>query len=219
MFDPNVHHRRSLRLKGYDYAQAGAYFVTVCTKGKECLFGEVTAGVMVPNAAGRMVEAVWTELTRYPGVDTDAFVVMPNHVHGIVLLTNVGAGPCACPDENRSENSIPQKRGRPRGVAFEPGQPRGVAPTMNLPAVVHRFKSLTTARYRAEIVSSGWSLFDSRLWQRNYYENEIRNETDFDCIREYIVNNPADWARDEENPENETTHSSTSHSSWKRGKR
>jgi len=186
---PTAYHRRSIRLPAYDYAQAGAYFVTVCTQNRECAFGGVIDGEMVLNEPGRMVETVWRELPQHhPGVEVDTLVVMPNHVHGIIML--VGAGPRACPD-NPS---------RSRGVA---GQPQGVAPTgtMSLPDVVHRFKSLTTARYRRGVLERYWLPFPGRLWQRNYYEHVIRNEEDLKAIRQYIIDNPARWEEDPENPD------------------
>ena len=90
-YDQERHHRRSIRLKGYGYAQAGAYFVTIVTQDRACLFGEVMDGVVAPSEAGLMVQTVWNELSVfYPGVDVDAFVVMPNHVHGIVVLDGMG---------------------------------------------------------------------------------------------------------------------------------
>jgi putative transposase len=96
-FHPERHHRRSIRLKGYDYRQAGAYFVTVCTQDRSFLFGEMVHGEMRLNDAGKMVYDVWNELPAfYPGVQTDAFIVMPNHIHGIIIL--VGADPRVCPD-------------------------------------------------------------------------------------------------------------------------
>lgn len=86
-YDPERHHRRSIRLKGYDYAQAGAYFVTTVTHDRACLFGEVVNAQMRPNDAGRMVERWWQELNRkFPTVRTGAFVVMPNHIHGIIVI-------------------------------------------------------------------------------------------------------------------------------------
>jgi hypothetical protein len=89
-YDPDIHHRRSIRLKGYDYSQAGAYFVTICAQNLECLFGEILDEEMALNDAGRMIETIWHELPEhYPGVGIDAFQVMPNHMHGIVI---VGAG-------------------------------------------------------------------------------------------------------------------------------
>ena len=95
-YDPEKHHRRSIRLSGYDYSQAGAYFVTICTQNRQCLFGEIVDGEMRLNDAGQMVQLVWSELAQhYAGVEIDGFVVMPNHIHGIVILTSVGAGPGA----------------------------------------------------------------------------------------------------------------------------
>ncbi|HLG21264.1 MAG TPA: hypothetical protein VI382_00495 [Candidatus Manganitrophaceae bacterium] len=121
-YNPDIHHRRSIRLKGYDYSSGGAYFVTVCVQDRQCLFGDVAQGEMKLNDAGRMVLSVWNELPRYgPGVAVDEFIVMPNHIHGMIVL-NVGAGPRACPDNGtpttttitKQTNQI-QKIGRPRG--------------------------------------------------------------------------------------------------------
>jgi len=92
-YDPEKHHRRSIRLKGYDYTQAGAYFVTVCVQNHECLFGQILDNNMRLNHAGVIVQTVWNELpVHYTHVQLDQFVAMPNHVHGIVILTDVGAG-------------------------------------------------------------------------------------------------------------------------------
>lgn len=182
IYDLAKHRRRSIRLRGYDYHQPGAYFVTICTQNRECIFGEVVDRQMILNEAGRMVETVWRELPQhYAGIEVEAFVVMPNHVHGIIIL--VGAGAPACPDN--------------------PGRPQGVAPTMStmsLPDVVHRFKSLTTARYRHGVRQDGWRPFPGRLWQRNYYERVIRGEKELNRVREYIINNPLHWEQDPENP-------------------
>ena len=143
--------------------------MTICTQNRECLFGEIVDGAMHLNQMAEMVATVWNDLPHhYSGVDVDAFVIMPNHVHGIVMLSA--------------------------------GQPRGVAPTLSFPDVVHRFKSLTTARCRRRAAREGWPPFAGRLWQRNYYEHVIRDEGEMNRVREYIVNNPADWAQDENNP-------------------
>jgi REP element-mobilizing transposase RayT len=94
------HHRRSLRLQGYDYSQPGAYFVTICTQNNAYLFGDIVDGEMLLNDAGQMVRAVWNELARnYPGIGIDTFVIMPNHIHGIITIHSpaVGAGPRTCP--------------------------------------------------------------------------------------------------------------------------
>jgi len=87
--DQNAHHRRSIRLPGYDYAQAGAYFVTLCTQGRECLFGNVVDGVMQLNDAGLVAEKCWLEIPmHFPRVVLDAVIIMPNHVHGILVITD-----------------------------------------------------------------------------------------------------------------------------------
>ena len=197
-YDRHKHHRRSIRLKGYDYSQPGAYFVTICTQDRACLFGDVVDGAMRLNDAGRMIESVWHQLpTFYSGVDIDAFVVMPNHIHGIVVL--VGAAPRGRPDPGRARGV---DLGQPQGVAptGPTGQARGPAPTLSLSDVVHRFKTLTTKRYADGVKQSGWPPFPGRLWQRNYYEHIIRNEESLHRIRQYILENPLRWSLDRENP-------------------
>ena len=211
-YDPEKHHRRSIRLKGYDYAQSGAYFVTVVTQDRACLFGEVVDGAMCPNDAGRMVETVWDELPAfYPGVDVDRFAVMPNHIHGIIVLVGAAPrgrpGPCGRPGPRADDGPTPDDPpGATLGDATWPGQARGPAPTiatmarMSLGDVVHRFKTMTTKRYADGVKHSGWPFFRGRLWLRNYYERIIRDDAAMDRIRRYIDENPLRWAVDEENP-------------------
>ncbi len=209
-YDPAKHHRRSIRLRGYGYSQPGAYFVTICTQNNEYLFGDVVDGGMVLNDAGQMVQGAWDELpANYPGIETDAFIIMPNHVHGIITiqppdakspLSPVGAGPRACPPL-RPPREQPPPTGppsRPRHPPPPAGQPQGVAPTtiMSLPDVVHRFKTLTTKRYTDAVKHTGWRPFPGRLWQRNYWDHIVRNERELHHIREYIINNPAKWESD-----------------------
>ncbi len=122
-YDPEIHHRRSIRLKGYDYAEAGAYFVTICVYGRECLFGEVVEGTVRLNPAGEAVQAVWQGLPEhYPSVVLDAFVVMPNHVHAIVIL-------------KRQTGATPES---PVGAGLETGAGLRPAPTsaQNTPGIV-----------------------------------------------------------------------------------
>jgi len=126
-YDPQRHHRRSIRLKGYDYRQPGAYFVTICTQDRACLFGEVVDGEMRLNDAGRMVERWWRELNRkFPHIRTDVFVVMPNHIHGIIVIEPVkpvGADPRVCPD---GEWDAPMGASRPDGPDAQRGAHAGV---------------------------------------------------------------------------------------------
>jgi putative transposase len=211
-YDQDKHQRRSIRLLGYDYALAGAYFVSIVTQDRACLFGEVVEGAMRLNAAGRMVRTVWDELpVFYPGVDIDAIVVMPNHIHGIIVL--VGAAPRGRPDIG--SDGVPGSGQARPDAGPDAGQARGPAPTalslgctaislrdtaMSLGDVVARFKTMTTKRYADGVKHLGWASFRGRLWHRNYYEHIIRDEPALDRIRRYIAENPLQWAFDAENP-------------------
>ena len=175
-YNPKIHHRRSLRLKDYDYSWAGAYFVTICTQNKLML--------LEPEPVQSMIKRVWDELPKqYPGIELDEFVVMPNHVHGIIVLNPVGATPRGCPFSGQAQGPAPTKK-------------------MKLGDVVHRFKSFTTAEYRHGVKHFDWPSFPGRLWQRNYYERVIRHEDELNTIRQYIIDNPLSWDEDPENPNN-----------------
>ena len=191
-YDPRIHNRRSIRLKGYDYSQAGAYFVTMCTQNRKYMFGNVVDGEMVLNDAGRMVQTVWDEIPKYYyGIEIDEFVIMPDHVHGIIVL--VRAAPRGRPvNENIMNRETPEQ-----------GQPRRVARTgllLSLPDIVHRFKTMTTKLYTDGVKQHGWPAFPGRLWQRNYYERIVRNEIALNRIRRYIINNPMKWEHDRKKP-------------------
>jgi putative transposase len=180
-YDPTSHRRRSLRLKDYDYAQAGAYFVTICTQDRVCLFGDVTDGAMSLNAAGQLVATLWTDVTvRFPDACLDAFVVMPNHIHGIILLRDTIGAPLV-------------------GAQIDNEATTRVAPTIG--DIVGAFKSSTTVEYVRAAKAHRWPAFHRRLWQRNYYEHIIRDEPELSRIRRYIDENPARWDFDDENPQ------------------
>jgi putative transposase len=187
--------RRSLRLKGYDYAQAGAYFVTICTQGRACLFGDAVDDTICFSAAGQLAAALWNQMpSRFPEVDLDAFVVMPNHIHGIILLSD-GATIVGAPHS-------PSKTGVNALMAGDHSREGGAtraAPTIG--NVVGAFKSLFTVEYIQGVKVSGWPRFQGRLWQRNYYEHVIRDEPELARVRCYIDENPLRWAFDDENPQ------------------
>ncbi len=168
--------RQSIRLPAHDYADPGAYFVTICTNDRRYLFGEVVADKMRLNAAGLMVARWWREvLHKFPLIQLDAYIVMPNHPHGIVVITSdVGAA----------------LRGRP-------GHPHRGAPTLG--DIVDWFKTMTTSEYIRHVKSDNWPAFPGKVWQRNYYERVIRDEEELGRIREYVLRNPAQWALDREN--------------------
>jgi REP element-mobilizing transposase RayT len=165
--------RKQLRLKGYDYALGGAYFVTICVDRMRALLGKVRDGKVELNSIGQLVEGLWLELPdRYAGVVLDAHVIMPNHIHGIVGLidptllhhSDVGAGP----------------RARPQ-------------PRLSLIELVKRYKSLTTNRYHKQRQAAGALHLPTRLWQRSFWDRVIRDQTELHFVQEYIVSNPLSW--------------------------
>ncbi|GBC77824.1 hypothetical protein HRbin08_01306 [bacterium HR08] len=196
-YDPEKHHRRSIRLPGYDYTQRGAYFITLCTHDRACLFGEVVEGEMRLNALGEIVRVEWfrtAQIRPYVRLFDDEFVVMPNHVHGIIWIID---------DDVGATRRVAQGVGATRCVAQ--GATRRVAPTgypprgpasCSIGAIIGQFKSITTKRMNALRGTPG-----APVWQRNYYEHIIRTEDALRRIREYIATNPMRWHLDRENPD------------------
>lgn len=180
-YDPNIHHRRSIRLPGYDYSQEGWYFITICTQNRLCLFGEIIEDRMRLEEAGLMIDLWWRKLPgKFKNVQMDKYVVMPNHLHGIIM---VGAAPRGRPDIQR-ENQEQSYR---------------IAPTLG--DIVDWFKTMTTNQYIRGVKIKSWKPFSEKLWQRNYYEHIIRDEKELNHFRQYIADNPVNWRTDEENPD------------------
>jgi len=176
-YNPDKHRRRSIRLKGYDYSQPGAYYITIVTQGRECLFGEIVDGKMILNDAGKFAQKCWMEIKRhYPNVIMDEFVIMPNHVHGIIVIVENDQHVGAIHELPLRESPIQRRK-------------------MILPKIIGRFK-MNTAKHINKMRNSP----GVRVWQRNYWEHVIRNENELNRIREYIINNPLQWAMDNENP-------------------
>ncbi len=170
-YDPDKHHRRSIRLKDYDYAQPGAYFVTICTCQRECFLGEIADGQVQLNECGDMVRAQWLSLPTYHlHVVLDEFVIMPNHLHGIIILTDADAR---------------------AGLLTRPYKKR-----QGIPDLVRGFKTYSTRKINERRGSQGIP-----VWQRNYYEHIVRNEEELHAIQEYIVNNPLRWGEDQDHPD------------------
>lgn len=175
-YDPEKHHRRSIRLKGYDYSQSGAYFITICSWQKECLFGKVVNGQMELSRYGEIVQFNWENLPqRYLGLELDAFVVMPNHVHGIVVLRDGGWAGLG--------NQLVKC-----GTACET-RPYGLG------EIVRGFKTFSARRINHVRKMAGVP-----VWHRNYWEHIIRNDVALENIRAYIHNNPRAWSIDELHP-------------------
>jgi len=167
--------RNSLRLQGYDYAEEGAYFMTVVTKGRIPLFGRIVKGEMQLNEFGRIVEFTWKDLVNHnPDIELEEFVVMPNHFHGIIILS--GAGLPSRINRSGTQNS------------------RGPAPTeRSISEIMRQFKTFSAKRINLLRNTPG-----EAVWQRNFYDHIIRDEKDYYEISEYIDLNPAGWEKDEE---------------------
>jgi REP element-mobilizing transposase RayT len=183
-YNPDIHHRRNVRLQDYDYSQAGLYFVTICVQNHKCLFGEIIYNEMVLNEIGKMIEKWCLELSnKFRDIVIDKHIVMPNHFHSIIINTgeSVGADLRVCPNDiilDKPKNILGEHIGSP------------------LQTVVQWFKTMTTNEYIRGVKTSGWTPFDKRLWQRNYHEHIIRNEIAHQKIANYIENNHLNWNND-----------------------
>lgn len=193
MHEPK-YHRRSLRLPGYDYSQYGWYFVTVCVKDREELFGTCVGGKTALNAVGNIADQYWREIPEhFASVELDEYVIMPNHVHGIVIIND------------HTDDTIRTGVGfqRPNGGDVAVQRPyKGTNAQMShispragsLSAIIRSYKSAVTAWCR----TNGHQDFQ---WHRNYFERVIRDDAELAHVRAYISNNPINWALDEENPQ------------------
>jgi putative transposase len=196
-FDPQKHHRRSIRLKGYDYASEGAYYVTTVVQGRQCLFGEIVDREMHLNEYGRIIQKWWNEIPiHFPNVKVGAFITMPNHVHGIIFITNERRGEVHSPrnppqnDLNHNYNIINPNLTRTQGGETPPQRKR------SLGQIIAYFKYQSTKEINA-IDHTG---IVTKLWQRNYYEHVIRNERELQQKTDYILDNPSRWEEDQEYP-------------------
>ena len=177
-YDPAIHRRNSIRLRGYDYTQPGIYFVTICTYQRLCLFAQ-------PELR-RIAEQQWLALTHQrPHLSLDGWIVMPNHLHGLIVIE-------APPDGTPATDSHPVVHAanvdRPLGrlgINVTPG---------SLGAIVRSYKSVVTRR-----INRLRQTPDEPVWQRGYWERIIRDEHELEATRRYIVENPIRWAEDRDN--------------------
>jgi putative transposase len=199
--EPVQPRRRLLRLDGYDYAQTGVYFVTVCVQDRACLFGRIIGGAMHLNVAGELAaEARCSIPAQFSGVEIDAFVVMPNHLHGIIVIADemsVGA-PLVGARLPTSERAATRAAPTDRDHDDDANRPANKRPTVG--GIVGGFKSSFTVEYIRGVKAGRWSAFDRRVWQRKYYEHVVRDEADLARIRRYIEENPLRWEFDHDNP-------------------
>jgi putative transposase len=171
-YDPDMHHRHTIRLRDYDYASGGAYFITICTVDRACLFGQIDGDLVCLTEFGRIVSDCWARVTEhFPHAHMDAIVVMPNHVHVVILLTG----------------SPPADETSPRRF--------GSTVSGSVSAIVQATKAAISRQINIARRTPG-----APVWQRNYYERVIRDETELDRAREYITLNPARWSEDRHRP-------------------
>jgi putative transposase len=224
-YNPQIHHRRSIRLKGYDYAQAGLYFITICVKNRKCLFGGIKNGELILNDAGKIAENCWLEIPQhFPNVELHEFIIMPNHIHGIIEFvgaknispdspTHVDISPDSpthvniSPDSPTHVNISPDS---PTHVNISPDSPTHVdiSPVNNITdgVGVNKILFLQSPSKTIGSVVRGFKIgvtkwfrqntnvFD--VWQRNYYDHIICDEQSYQNISNYIINNPVKWTED-----------------------
>lgn len=171
-FNPNKHHRKSIRLKGFDYCQAGWYYITLVTNNRQSIFGEVHDGVMVLNTFGKIVQNEWLKTAQIrENITLDEYIIMPNHLHGIIHI--IGKS-----DSKGTTRCTPTEQ----YVKPVPG---------SIPTIIRSFKSAVTKNINQLNGTPGLS-----VWQRNYWERVIRDEPELNRIRQYILENPLKWMDD-----------------------
>ena len=185
---PQLPQRKSTRLKGYDYSQAGLYFITICCENRVCHFGQIKNGKMILNEFGQIAHDEWLNtIAIRKNVELYEFIIMPNHMHGIIVLNGGGRGELHSP-ENEIKDKFDSPENKNIGIAGECNSPLR-SPSDTVGAIVRGFKSAVTKQIR--LIG-----FDNKLWQRNYHDHIIRNEQSYQNIANYIINNPAKWDED-----------------------
>lgn len=189
--DVKLPRRRSIRLEGWDYSQVGGYFVTIITNRRMELFGQIITEEVNLNIGGKIIEAAWRVLsTRFRVVELGEYVIMPNHLHGIIFIRENVAAPLV--GASRGE------AGEQAAIRAAPTGTTSIKPTLG--QIIGAFKSISTHEYIMAVRRGDVPSFRERLWQRNYYEHIIRDEEELSLIPSYVEGNPACWADDEENP-------------------
>jgi putative transposase len=190
-YNPHIHHRRSIRLKGYDYSQAGLYFITICCQDRICRFGHIVGAnpcghpEMILNEYGQIAYDEWMKLSeRFPNFELDVFQIMPNHMHGIIAL--VGATLAVAQNDAVAQNEMIVGNDIRAGAS--------PAPAKTVGDIVGAYKSLVANRCLDVFKTKNETM--GKLWQRNYHEHIILDEQSYHRISEYIINNPENWTDD-----------------------
>lgn len=200
-YDPKIHHRRSIRLQGYDYSQNGAYFITLCTQDRKPIFGKIVGGEMQLSPFGIIVRDEWLKTAEMrKNIEMDEFVIMPNHIHGIIVIDDRGwvrlemNGTADLDGTGTLDLSTGTVHRAPTAPAIE----KFGKPTSNtIPTIIRGYKAAVTKQINTIQINAGIYNKPERIWQKNYYEHVIRNEVSLNKIREYIMSNPLNWKEDD----------------------
>jgi len=205
-YDINMENRnrKSIRIKSWDYSNPSDYFVTICTKDRENLFGEIVDEEMVLNEIGKIAEQCWLEIPKhFSNTELDIFQIMPNHAHFVLrILCGGNIGPeCRglinqTPTEERDDGPIVGAT-----LAVAQNNRAGASPAPTLGNIVGAFKSLCFKKYKKYVEQNNLN-FQTKFWQRNYYEEIIKNEKHYGEVYNYILSNPSKWDEDRNNPKN-----------------
>jgi REP element-mobilizing transposase RayT len=219
-YNPSKHHRKSIRLKGYDYSSPGHYFITICVQNKACLFGEVIDGKMMLNDAGKMIDRWYLEIeNKYSVIKCNDHITMPNHFHCLIEIPSVGMAQCGHPeipmaqcghpingDHHPSDQDTHAGMGDTHtGVSLRESQraPEFESESddqrVSIFEIMDWFKTMSTNEYIRGVKTGIWHRFEKRFWQLRYWDHIVRNEKELFAIRQYINNNPLNWDRDKLN--------------------
>jgi putative transposase len=191
--------RRSIRLKGYDYSKPGYYFVTLCTKDRECILGEIASSKMILNEMGKMVDCIWRELPIYfLFISIGQYIIMPNHFHGIIKIDDQNKDLHNCRgliNQTPTGNQTQKINLPPTSDQIPDDWMMMKNPKITLGKIVRYFKAKSAVEIRNK-------MGNSFCWQRNYHEHIINDENELTHIRKYIQDNPVNWINDEDNPIN-----------------
>ena len=182
-YDPQKHHRRSVRIKGYDYTQPGVYYITICTNERQCIFGEVIDGQMRLNLLGHLAHTCWLDIpNHFSRFQLDTFVIMPDHVHGLLAIV---------------DNTPVRTQQRRVATPEQFGQPvRG-----SIPTAIRSYKSAVT-----RFIHRFCETTEVPVWQDGFHESIIRDEKTLNCKRQYIINNPQRWGDNPQKLEHQKNH-------------
>lgn len=196
-YNPDIHKRQSIRLKGYDYSQSGLYFITICCYQRECLFGNIINSQIILNDFGQLIKEEWLKSAEIrKEIEFDDFVIMPNHFHAIVIINQEINSDFMKNDVDFQDNNVGANGRSPLGQ-IQSSRPKISMKPKSISSLIAGFKSATTKK-----INIIRNTPQNPVWQGNYYDHIIRNDESLARIREYVQNNPLSWENDQLHPNN-----------------